>query len=912
MNRIDHDSAGAERSRLRDIDLPASDQPLRDDVNRLGALVGELIAEQEGEAFFAVVERLRRAAILRRESDEDAGALAAELVGRPLPEAEALVRAFATWFGAVNLAERVHRIRRRREYQKSGATPQPGGLQQVCEALMADGVGREEFADLLQRLHIEPVFTAHPTEAVRRVLLEKERDVVRGLVADIDGSLTPQERATDWARIRTALTASWQTSESAPEKPTVLDELEHVGFYVIEVLYRILPTFLATLREATGVDVQGLPLLRFGTWVGGDMDGNPNVGAATMRAALARQQSLLLAAYRRDVNKLSALLSQSEERIGFSEPLMQRIADYSLRFAETASKANARHRHMPYRQLMRLIAARLAATQRDERSGYDGPADFRADLQLVLDSLRQHRGQHAGATAVERLIHRVDAFGFHLATLDLRQDSRVHESALSAILGDPEWSAHSVEQRAARLVELLEDAELDLQAKAESAQPVLDVFRARRELRERYGDRAFGPYIVSMSRNSADALSVLALAKVGGDVNRDGSIPIDVVPLFETVDDLDAAPGVLRELLQQPFYRAHLKARSEQQMVMLGYSDSAKDAGLPASRWAIQRCQIALGAIAQEHGIRLRFFHGRGGSASRGGGKTERAIIAAPRGSIDGYLRLTEQGEVIHRKYGIRALALRNLEQMSAAVLRASLRPRPPEPREQMWRGRMEAIANEARRVYRGMVHETPEFIPYFREATPIDVIERLKLGSRPAKRAAGGQAGVESLRAIPWVFAWSQNRSGFTAWYGAGSALKAAIDEHGVEAMVEMARDWPFFGTFIDDIEMVLAKADMGIFKIYSQLCPEHHDALFPILNDEFQRARSAILALRSEEELLAGDRRLALSIRLRNPYVDPISLLQVDLLRRWREAGREEGALFHALVATVNGIAAGVQNTG
>ncbi|MCK7592655.1 phosphoenolpyruvate carboxylase [Pseudomarimonas salicorniae] len=911
MNRIDHDSPGSERSKLRDIDLPPTDQPLRDDVNRLGALVGEVIAEQEGEAFFAEVERLRRAAILRRESGEDAGELAAELVGRPLPEAEALVRAFASWFGAVNLAERVHRIRRRRDYQKAGATPQPGGLQAVCAALAEEGVDREAFAALMQRLHIEPVFTAHPTEAVRRVLLEKERDVVRGLVADIDGSLTPQERATDWARIRTALTAAWQTSEDAPEKPTVLDELEHVGFYLTEVLYRVLPTFLATLREATGVDPAGLPLLRFGTWVGGDMDGNPNVGAATMRAALKRQQALLLAAYKRDISKLSLLLSQSEERIGFNDDLMQRIGEYTLRFAETASKANARHRNMPYRQLLRLISARLAATLRDERSGYEGPEGLRADLQLILDSLRQHRGQHAGAVEVERLIHRVDAFGFHLATLDLRQDSRVHEDALSVLLGDSEWSSRTVEARSTRLVELLEAAAPEWNLKAESAQSVLDVFRARRELRERYGARAFGPYIVSMSRNSADALAVLALAKAGGDALPDGSIPIDVVPLFETVDDLDAAPDVLRSLLGQPFYREHLRRRGEQQMVMLGYSDSAKDAGLPASRWAIQRCQIALGSIAAEAGICLRFFHGRGGSASRGGSKTERAIIAAPRGSVDGYFRLTEQGEVIHRKYGIRALALRNLEQMSAAVLRASLRPRPPEPREQVWRKRMESLAQEARRVYRAMVHETPEFIPYFREATPIDVIERLKLGSRPAKRAAGGQAGVESLRAIPWVFAWSQNRSGFTAWYGAGSALKAAIAEHGVEALVEMARDWPFFGTFIDDIEMVLAKSDMGIFSEYSKLAAGH-EALFPVLNAEFQRTREAILALRGADELLAGDRRLSLSIRLRNPYVDPISLLQVDLLRRWRAAGREEDALFHALVATVNGIAAGVQNTG
>jgi phosphoenolpyruvate carboxylase len=439
------------------------------------------------------------------------------------------------------------------------------------------------------------------------------------------------------------------------------------------------------------------------------------------------------------------------------------------------------------------------------------------------------------------------------------------------------------------------------------------VFAKLAELRPRYGAEAFGPYIVSMSRSAADALAVLALARMGGHADAQSRVPLDVAPLFETVDDLAAAPEVVAALLDDPVYRAHVAARGERQVVMLGYSDSAKDAGLAASRWAIQRAQIALCALGAERGVRILFFHGRGGSASRGGGKTERAVIAAPRGSVDGYLRLTEQGEVIHRKYGIRALALRNLEQTAGAVLRATARPRPPEPREPAWREAMALIANESRRVYRAFVHEEPAFVPYFREATPIDVIERLKLGSRPAKRAAGGQAGVESLRAIPWVFAWSQNRCNLTAWYGVGSGLAAAIEAKGIEAMAEMARDWPFFATLVDDVEMVLAKTELDIFGRYSQLAGgELHAALFPRIEAEWERTRRAVLELKSAQELLAGDRRLRLSIRLRNPYVDPISLLQVDLLRRWRAAGRPEDALFHALVATVNGIAAGVQNTG
>jgi len=393
-------------------------------------------------------------------------------------------------------------------------------------------------------------------------------------------------------------------------------------------------------------------------------------------------------------------------------------------------------------------------------------------------------------------------------------------------------------------------------------------------------------------------------------VDGDGRVPLDVAPLFETVDDLDAASDTLRALFADPVYRAHLAARGNRQVVMLGYSDSAKDGGILASRWALQRTQIALTELARESGVRIAFFHGRGGSISRGGGKTERAVIAAPRGSVDGYLRLTEQGEVIHRKYGIRAIALRNLEQATGAVLRATLRPRAPEAREDRWREIAGELARDARSHYRALVHENPEFPAYFRAATPIDVIERLRIGSRPSKRAGTGDVG--SLRAIPWVFAWSQNRAGLTAWYGVGTALQRALAAHGRDTLSEMARDWPFFGTLIDDLEMMLAKSDPGIFERYSLLAGELHERFHPGIAEEFERTRAAVLAIKGSDELLASDYRLRQSIRLRNPYVDPISLLQVDLLARWRAQDRPDGALYQALVATVNGISAGIQNTG
>ena len=881
---------------LRDLEFAPTDRLLREDVKLLGALVGEILAEQVGPDFLAEVERIRRAAITRRESGADIDALAASLAGATQQRAGELVRAFATYFQAINLAERVHRIRRRRDYERGGRGPQPGGLRAVLQRLREEGVGLDEMTALLPRLRIEPVFTAHPTEAVRRVLLEKEQEIVASLVADIDRERTPAERRADRERVRMALTAGWQTADTAPVRPSVADELEHVGFYLSDVLYRVLPVFFEVfedaLAESHGKQIALPPLLRFGSWVGGDMDGNPNVGAATIAAALAAQRALVLAAYRRDVARLSRVLSQSLSRVAVAPDVLARIDDYVQRFPDAAARLKAGDADMPYRRLLSLMVARLQASTQDRPGGYADVGEFLADVALIERSLAAHRGEHAGGFALRRLRRRIEAFGFHLATLDLRQDSTTHALALSA-LHDPASAG---------------DAARDV------AESTLAVFRTVAELRARYGERAFGPYIISMARNAGDALAVLELARAGGCVDGQGRVPLDVAPLFETVADLEAAPDTLRSLFADPVYRAHLAARDDRQIAMLGYSDSAKDGGIVASRWALQQAQVALTALAHESGVRIIFFHGRGGSASRGGGKTERAVIAAPRGSVDGVLRVTEQGEVIHRKYGIRSIALRNLEQATGAVLRATLRPRPAEPREDAWRGIAAGLASDARASYRALVHEAADFPAYFRAATPIDVIERLWLGSRPSRRAAAGEAapGIDKLRAIPWVFAWSQNRAGLTAWYGVGTALEDSVQRHGIAALVEMAGDWPFFTTLIDDVEMVLAKSDPGIFERYSRLAGGLHAQFHPRIRAEFERTRAIVLAIKGEASLLAQDHRLRLSIRLRNPYVDPISLLQVDLLERWRATGRADEELFHALVATVNGIAAGIQNTG
>ncbi len=912
------------------------DGPLREDVNRLGAMVGRVLAEQAGEDFFQRVEQVRTAAIRRRREGAAVDDLAASLAGLEAAEAQALARAFATYFQVVNTAERVHRIRRRRDYQREGSKPQPESLLAVLGELKAAGVGATELVTALERLWVEPVFTAHPTEAVRRSLLEKEQAIVRSLVDGFDPQRTPQEREVDAERIVVALSAGWQTAEASPVRPSVQDEYEHVGFYLANPLYRVVPALYAALeralREVYGVAVREPHLLGFASWVGGDMDGNPNVGADTLAACLASQRAQVLERYREEVNVLARALSQTDDRVAVTPALRTLLDDYRERFPDATARIRPRHADMPYRCLLRLIAARIARAITHETDGYTSARELTDDLHVIAASLLANRGLHAGAYAVGRLLCRVRSFGFHLARLDVRQDSRVHDDALAALLGDSEWAARDAAARADALRPYASgerafpaEKELADSAAKATATHLQAVFVTIADSR-RHG-KGTGLYIISMARSAADVLAVLALARRGGlaapassgerperlvDANADADathVPLDIAPLFETIDDLANAPATLRALLDDPVYRRHLAARGDRQWVMLGYSDSGKDGGTLASRWGLQRAQMQLLEVARAAGIQLAFFHGRGGSASRGGARMTPALMSSPRGSVAGVLRVTEQGEVIHRKYGIRALALRNLEQTVGAVLRASLRPRDSEPREARWRQVLDELSAHSRQAYEAFVgHE--RFVDYFRSATPIDVIERMTISSRPASRRS--MHGVHDLRAIPWVFAWTQCRAIIPGWYGVGAALEHGAAKFGEDVLVEMARDWPFLSNALDDIEMVLAKCDLDIAAAFSALSGPLHDKFFAMVRAEFERTRHWLLRLKRSDALLQSEPRLAASIRLRNPYVDPMSLLQVDLLHRWRASGRADDALLQALVACVNGVSQGLQNTG
>jgi phosphoenolpyruvate carboxylase len=904
--------------RRQDITFEDKDQSLRDDVRMLGALVGQLIREQGGDELFEFVENARLRSIRRREENEKPGEELAQLVGNLDPElALEVIRSFSTYFQMVNTAEKVHRIRRRREYLRDVGMYQPGGLEDTFVKLKASGMDVDGLQQLLDSLRIEPVFTAHPTEPTRRTMLRKEQNIVRHLIDMLNPTMTPQETGAALENIRLLATTGWQTDEHPSERMTVADELEHVLFFVTDVLYRAMPPFYEDIEGAAvrifGEDGERLKvpsLLHFASWVGGDMDGNPNVNAKTIRATLARQRSLILDLYYNECTSLSTKLSQSSDRVKFGDAMLAKTEEYRGVFPNAYHAVPARHRDMPYRVFLCLMQQRLQSTFDDDVFPYENVEQFRSDIQLITDSLTANSGEYAGLFAVRRLVRRIETFGFHLVTLDVRQDAEVHRQVIGECLGEDNWLEWSAEDRAARIVEAIQGREGAPLTLSTLARKTIAVFQAIAFCRRKYGPRAIGPFIVSMTQGADDVLSVLLLAQWGELHSRRGQVPLDVTPLLETVDDLKNGPRIVGSLLSIDLYREHLKSRKDRQMVMIGYSDSNKDGGLASARWALQNAQVALVETVEAQGIELTLFHGRGGTISRGGSKTHAAVLGAPPGTVNGRLRVTEQGEIINEKYGLRGIALRTLEQATASVALATALPRHHGNDLPEWHSMMDVIADESRRAYRLLVYETKGFYEYFRKATPIDLIEHLRIGSRPSSRRS--QSGIQDLRAIPWVFAWTQARFVLPGWYGFGTGLARAAEQFDDRMFRDMVIQWYFMRALTADVEMVLAKSDLGIARLYSKLAGEMHDEFFPIIENEYQLTLDLILEYSEHDALLEGDVTLQRAIMLRNPYVDPMSLMQVDLLGRWRESGCEDDELRLALLASVNGIAQGLQNTG
>ncbi|MFL6617016.1 MAG: phosphoenolpyruvate carboxylase [Povalibacter sp.] len=899
----------------QDLVFPVKDADLREDVHMLGALVGDVIREQGGDELFEAVEGARQAAIAQREGDPDG---AVRLVARTrdlsATQARDLVRAFSTWFEMVNMAEKAHRIRRRRHYMNEGST-QPGGIEEAILKLKEKGFELADVRRLMLAMWIEPVFTAHPTESTRRTILRKQQKIAQLLLSRIGLSRTAGETRTIWERIRTEVTSGWQTADNSRERLTVADEREHVLFFIVEILFQIVPVFYeeisAALEKAYGAEGRAMEvpeILRFGSWVGGDMDGNPDIHAKTIRETMARHQQLIVNRYFVECQGLAESLSQSAARIGVSEELQARIDQYQTLLSASHTLSPTRHDRMPYRVFLGQIMERLRSTYEGRQGQYESAAQFLADLGVIHDSLVANKGEHAGAFQVRRLMRRARTFGFHLATLDMRQSSSVHRGVVGHGLGDRDWGQRSSEERCARLRDALQRDESPASVLDATGKRSLWVFEALAHARHRSGPEAIGPYVVSSTRGVDDVLSVLLLARWADTADRrSGDVPVDVAPLFESAEALTRCGDVVRQMLNDPLYRRHLQGRGNHQYVMLGYSASNKDVGIAMSRWLVRKAQESVLATASETGIDVTLFHGQGGTFGRGGGRTEALVRSAPEGANRGRMRITEAGELINEKYGLRPIALRIFEQAFNALALASSGVEGRENVDPQWRELMDVLGQESARVYRSMVYEDQEFPEFFRQLTPLDVIEKIQIGSRPTTRSE--RTGIAALRSIPWNYAWSQCRYMVPGWFGVGTALIAARQRFGAQTLADMYQRWFFFSNLIDDVELALARADLEIAKFYDELVDARYQRLVEQIRAEFELTRAQVLLLKGADCLLEQEATVQRSIRLRSPYIDPMHMLQVDLLRRWRAGGRQDREMLTALLSSITGISQGLQ---
>jgi phosphoenolpyruvate carboxylase len=902
--------------------FPPHHSPLREDIHMLGELLGRVLREQGGDELYDLAEGDRQTAIRRRSgAAEVALELRARVQGRRPQLARDLLRAFASYFQLANVAEKVHRVRRRRQYfLADSGRPQPQGVLATLAALKEQGLGLDQVLELLRQLRIEPVLVAHPTEAARRTGLRRQQRIADRLLDCSNPLLAPQEKQTLLERIRSDVTIEWQTAEHPRELVTVADEREHVIFYFAEVLYRIVPAFYEELALALarlyGADVETLelPLLvRFGTWVGGDMLGAADVHAKSIRETLARQQRVIINKYHDECQALAQQLSQSALRVAVSDAMTRRIEEYGTLLPGAPGLTPARHDRMPYRIFCGQIAERLRNTLDGRPNGYDRPAQFRSDIGLIAESLRAHRGVHAGYFWVRRLLARIDTFGFHLATLDLRQHAEVHHAVLAQGLDDPQWAQRDAAERQQRLVEVLANDIGPRRAFDALGRRTLAVFEAVTQGRHRYGPDAVGLYIVSAAATAADVLAPLVLAHwAGARDRRNGTAAIDVAPQFDSVATLDGCGEVMRALLAEPVYQRHLAARARTQTVLIDYSESNRESGIVASRLAAYRAQRTLAAALDRAHDRHLLFYSRGGSIPRGGGRIDALLRAAPAESVSGVLRFTEQGEGISQNFGLRANAMRTLERAfhslaiaTEAVRRGAVTPESAEA------GELATQLAEASRVAWRSLLDTPGFFAFFRAVTPIDVIERMRIGA--LRRLDPEEAPrIEAVPAAAWVYAWSQSRHMLPGWYGAGTGLELVRGQRGLAELRAAYTGWTFFRGLVDDIEAMLGRADMEISACYDELAPPELGAIAAAIRAEFERTSALVCEIKGNAGLLDGDPTLQRSIALRNPYVDPMNLMQVDLLRRWRAGGQADAALLEALLASVTGIGLGLQTTG
>jgi phosphoenolpyruvate carboxylase len=910
------------------------DAPLRYDIRLLGRILGETVRAQEGDEVFDIIERIRQTALrFHRDADEAARQLLQAIIrGLPDDQPVRIVRAFGYFSHLANIAEDQHHIRRSRAHAIAKAAPREGTMAYALARAKEAGRSRAALQEFLDTALCSPVLTAHPTEIRRQSSIEREMEIARLLDQRDRMQLTPEELAANRSALRRAVLTLWQTSILRGKRLRILDEVANGLAYYDHTFLQELPRFYADLEDQLGAvdaDWQGMTVpsfLRIGSWIGGDRDGNPFVTADVLSQALRLQSERAFRFYLEEVHRLGGELSLDGRMVP--------VSDAVLRLAEQSPDRSPQRQDEPYRRAIAGIYARLAATARalhgieaarppvGAAPAYAVVGELLADLGLLSDSLAAN-GSASLARGRLRLLHRaVDAFGFHLTPVDLRQNADVHERVIAALFATAQvcadYRALGEEARIALLLaEIISPrplASLHLSYPDETMAE-LAILRAAADGHRDYGSASVPHYVISKADGVSDILEVAVLLKEVGLLRpQDGHLDVDIVPLFETIGDLQRCGDIMDRLFARPEYRRLLASRGNVQEVMLGYSDSNKDGGYLTSTWELYKAELALVEVFRRHGVALRLFHGRGGSVGRGGGPSYQAILAQPAGAVQGAIRITEQGEVIAAKYSNAEVGRRNLEILAAATLEATLLDgRRPGPRADHLAA-MDALSSHACGEYRGLVYETAGFDRYFRESTVIGEIANLNIGSRPASRT--GSARIEDLRAIPWVFSWSQCRLMLPGWYGFGTAVKlwlAAQPGDGMATLQAMYRDWPFFTTMLSNMDMVLAKSDIAIASRYAELVPDValRVAIFGRLRAEWGLSVQALLAITEQKTLLERNPLLARSIRNRFPYIDPLNHIQIDLLQRHR-AGATDERIMQGIHLTINGIAAGLRNSG
>jgi phosphoenolpyruvate carboxylase len=930
-----------------------NERPLVEDIRLLGRILGDVIREQEGEAAFELIEKIRSLSVaFRRDEDHTADkALKKLLKGLTGDQTVSVIRAFTYFSHLANLAEDRHHIRRREVHERVGDT-QEGSIEVALARLRWAGITPKTISQTLAKSHVSPVLTAHPTEVQRKSILDAERDIAQLLTARDDikmrslasgggkdapkDKLSPKEIISNELQLRARVMQLWQTRLLRYSKLTVMDEIENSLSYYESTFLREIPKLYAELEQSLG-NQPVHSFLRMGQWIGGDRDGNPNVSAQTLQYALRRQAEMVLRFYLTEVHFLGAELSMSSILVPLSATMQA--------LAEKSPDTNEHRKDEPYRRALTGVYARLAANLKEMTGGdaarhavapqnpYKQAEDFLADLRTIQASLQDNHGAALVTQRLHPLIRAVEVFGFHLATVDLRQSSDKHEEVVAELLAVARLEANysSLDERAKRelLVKLLSDARplrvLDA-SYSEHTQGELAIFEAAKAMRLRYGRHAIRHYIISHTETVSDLLEVLLLQKeVGlmrGALDKAATHDLIVVPLFETIEDLRNAAPIMREFYALTGMVQQVQRSGGEQDIMLGYSDSNKDGGIFTSNWELYRAEIALvelfDELAASHGITLRMFHGRGGTVGRGGGPSYQAILAQPPGTVRGQIRLTEQGEVIGSKYANPEIGRRNLETLVAATLEATLL-QPTKSASNKFLEAASSLSLSSMAAYRSLVYETPGFTDYFFQSTPLREIAELNLGSRPASRKASQK--IEDLRAIPWGFSWGQCRLTLPGWYGFGSAVDAflhagqspADSKKQLMMLQKMVKDWPFFRTLLSNIDMVLAKSDLALASRYAELVNDAalRKKIFNRIETEWHLTVTALQLITGDKQRLTNNAALQRSIRHRFPYIDPLHHLQVELVRRYR-AGQSDERVQRGIHISINGIAAGLRNTG